>query len=332
MNARQRKAAVVTALAIITIVVLTQRSREDGRSWSDDCSDAPWLPQAQRTVARTRPGKTCADRHAPDGVFRWLDQTVSRQFGGVAPSWGDVLDAGTGVHSACWLVNQRHSAITAVTAAAKGTYGYDTLQHVGASVDVVLGNWRDPLLLKDREFDVVVADYLLGAVHQHWPFAADVVLDRLLRAVRAGGVLCVVGIEPYELVLNASADASDALVLDVEALGDAASALARRRSYRELPEAWVLRQIRLHGEFRVVASRRFPMALGAKYLDEQLEFAREEAKRIPDAGLRRAYLERAGKLQAHAASFRGARRARNYAVVVQRRRGQGRCKDGARAG
>jgi hypothetical protein len=51
---------------------------------------------------------------------------------------------------------------------------------MGPKVRLVLGNWHnESLLLFDKEhgggggYDVVLADFLLAAVHMHWPFAED---------------------------------------------------------------------------------------------------------------------------------------------------------------
>ena len=57
-----------------------------------------------------------------------------------------------------------------------------------------------------------------------------------------GGLALITGIEPYELVLDRNMN-QDRIVLDVEALGDAAAMLAHRGTYRELPLHWLLRQV-----------------------------------------------------------------------------------------
>ena len=41
-------------------------------------------------------------------------------------------------------------------------------------------------------------DYLLGSAELHWRYGAEQLMHRLLRAVRPGGYLLVVGIEPYD--------------------------------------------------------------------------------------------------------------------------------------
>merc|ERR1712205_168727 len=117
-----------------------------------------------------------------------------------------------------------------------------TLQSAAASVpevEILVGNWRDEDFMRERQFDIVVADYLLGSIELHWPYGADEMVDRLLRALKPGGYLLIVGLEPYELVLDRRASWQDRLVLDIGAIGDSASALAGDTTYRELPERWV---------------------------------------------------------------------------------------------
>ena len=75
-------------------------------------------------------------------------------------SWGDVLDAGTGFGSMCWLLRQPCRTVTAITATDDGTYGATALRSALESrgaVEVVVGNWRSESFMRGRQFDVVVA-------------------------------------------------------------------------------------------------------------------------------------------------------------------------------
>jgi hypothetical protein len=56
----------------------------------------------------------------------------------------------------------------------------------GPKVRIIFGDWHnESLLLVDKErgggggYDVVLADFLLAAVHMHWPYAEDEVLLQL---------------------------------------------------------------------------------------------------------------------------------------------------------
>ncbi len=299
-----------------------------------------------------------------DAVYRWLASTFAAERrktrAGVAgkagtgaaasslsssPSWGDVLDAGAGLSSMCFVMRQRYRSLTEVTAVEEGTYGRSGLREalasaasaVGSSsssppkpppVHIVVGNWQDENLLRDHNvggrdrFDVVLADYLLGAAEEFWPYGADVMLGRVLDAVKVGGYLFVVGVEPYETSLQRTDGGQAPAILDVEALGDAAALLSGRRSYRELPEAWVLRHLaRAGGVFRVVGTQRFPMKLGAGYMASQVRYAEQRAGDVQNAALQAGLLSRAQELAGQARAFAGLRpraRARNYAIVARR--------------
>ena len=248
----------------------------------------------------------------PDDIFSWVSSTLRAE--GVT-SWGKVLDAGTGHGSMCWIVRHSPSMVDAVTAASSGKYSQRVAQAAasssGAKVNVVLGNWRDEALLAGRLYDVVVSDFLIGAVEMFWPYAQDAMLARLTKLVRPGGYLLFLGLEPYDLLL-----APKDPLRKVEALGDAAAMLAGAPSYREMPEAWVLRQLRGTPGFRVVSTRQFTSTLGPRYAQSQLEFAAEQAGKLDDPVLRAAILQRAAAMRTQAASFGG--RGRNYAIVARR--------------
>ena len=264
----------------------------------------------------------CRERGG-DKIFSWLADTAAAE--GLGP-WGSVLDAGGGLSSLCWLMRQDYGKIVEVTAKADGIDAHGSRLHAALAavpedaVQVVMGNWRDDAFLRDRRFDVVVADYLLGATEAHWPYGADKLMDRLLGAVRPGGFLLLVGLEPYELVLDRAAEGTqDRLVLDIEAVGDSAAALAGESTYRELPEAWVRHQVdrRQPDGFRVVAAKRFPMRLTARSLGKQISYARKMTAKIDDLTLQAAYKRRIRTLELALDGFGTHTGARNYAVVVQ---------------
>ena len=167
----------------------------------------------------------------------------------------------------------------------------------------------------------VLADYLLAAVHMHWPYGEEEVLERVLKSVKPrGGLALVTGIEPYDLVFENSAPGSGgSMVREVESLGDAAALLAGRRSYRELPLQWLLGQVeRSRLGFTVVAKRDFVMSLSPDYMQSQLDFARDEARHVADVELRKALEARASRLRAQASQLSARPQARSYAVVLRR--------------
>jgi len=178
-------------------------------------------------------------------------------------------------------------------------------------VNVILGNWNDETLLANRQYDVVVADFLLGAVEQFWPYAQDAMLSRLLELVKPGGYLLLVGLEPYELLFSPTD-----MVRRFEALGDAAALLAGKGSYREMPQSWVMRQLDKADGFHVVSSKQFPSSLGRTYAESQLDFALKQAARIKEPKLREAFKSVAVSLRSESETFSVS--SKNYAVVARR--------------
>ncbi|CAJ1406590.1 unnamed protein product [Effrenium voratum] len=218
-----------------------------------------------------------------DSVFRWLGKVLRQR-------WGqEVLDAGTGPDSLGWLKRQtaeKAPAVTAVTAC-EGMYATmedEVFQFLSPQDQVLLGNWQDESFLKDRTFDVVLADYLLGSVEHFAPYFQVGLLRRLVGLVKEEGLLVLVGKEPQEPGATASAEASRAaeLVADAENFRDAVMVLGRQRSYREMPRAWVARQLWGLG-LELLAGRRFPRKLSPEKVERNLAWAEEELAHVDNA-------------------------------------------------
>ena len=98
------------------------------------------------------PTQACAKR-GDDQIYKWLGTHLDQQN-------GDILDAGTGFGSLCWLLRRSYASLTAVTATNEGMYGADPLRAMtrNRNVSVVIGNWRDEAFLAEKTYDVVVAD------------------------------------------------------------------------------------------------------------------------------------------------------------------------------
>ena len=279
----------------------------------------------------TSPPLSCKP-NAERESLKWLSEVVRTER--VSRGWGDVLDSGLGRTSLCWLLKQPHRSLTGVTARrVSPIYGHEPLQALaraaGAKVNLLFGNWQNESLLlgatgtaQPSTFDVVLLDYLLAAVAMHWPYAEDEVLWRVLRSVKPhGGLALLTGIEPYDLTLDGRRFADDKTVLDIEAVGDAAALLANRRTYRELPMEWVLRQVQRVGGFRVIATKKFTMSLSGASLSTQLAFARSEATHVGDRELAQALVAQAKRLQSRLRDFANGGKhthASSYAVVLER--------------
>lgn len=171
-----------------------------------------------------------------------------------------VLDAGTGRHSLGWLVSWLNARITAVTADPRSA---DAMSSEFPRAEVILGRWTDERLLAGRTFDVVVADYLLGAVDGFTPYAQDALFPRLRAHV--GGRLYVVGLEPWP---DRAEDPDAQAFLELCRLRDAAFLVSGARPYREYPETWVVNSLEQSG-FRVVERARMPILHSVRTIDRE---------------------------------------------------------------
>lgn len=227
---------------------------------------------------------------AGDALF-----TTLARFHGPRP-WGAVLDAGTGWHSLQWIAGLPTARWTAVTGAAARER--DLARRLGPrlrGVDrLVTGNWTDPVLLpQDDLYDVILADYLLGAIDGWAPYYQTALFPRLCRHLRPGGWLYVVGLEPY-------ADAPDSeagrLVTEIARLRDACILLAGDRCYREYPRSWVHAALEAAG-LVIEESVAVPIVYRRRFVDGQLDVCLRKLPRIADPVLR-------GALRSHIEALR----------------------------
>jgi hypothetical protein len=211
-----------------------------------------------------------------DALFRWFE----RYHG---PTWGDVLDAGTGAHSLGWLAGLATRSLTAVTVE---DWRLGELPEVAPRARIVRGQWTDPSLLAGEAFDEVLVDYVIGAIDGHAPYFQYGFLERIRPHCR--GRVYLVGLEPPP---------RDRSVLDeVCRVRDAAILLAGDRCYREYPRALVLGWLERAG-YRVLESEAFPNRLGPRFIHGQLDVAVRKLKRFTDGGVRVA-------MEAHIAELR----------------------------
>lgn len=243
-----------------------------------------------------------------DPVYAFLEAQQ-----GVTP-WGRVLDAGTGPQSLGWVNTLPNATWTAVTADA--SMRARTLQQCGLEPDdsrLVLGRWTDPDLLAGQQFDVVVADYLLGALDAFTPYCEDLLWSRLARHLGAAGRLYVIGLEPWG---NPSTGAHRAF-MDLVALRDATMLLAGQRPYREYPPEHVIRALQRAG-LQVVAQKRFPILLTSSMVDRQVGNATRQLCCVP-AALKAPLQQQADALQErlHDMVAAGVRFGADYALVAR---------------
>ncbi len=212
-----------------------------------------------------------------DALFSWLE-------GVHGPTWGSVLDAGTGDHSLGWLHSVRPQALTAVTIE---NWRLATLGTVAPDARIVLGQWTDPALLSGEQFDVVLADYVLGAIDGHAPYFQYGFLERIRPHVARRFYLA--GMEPPPR--------DDSVLDEVCRLRDAAILLAGHRCYREYPREIVLSWLERTG-FDVIDSKSFPNRLGERFVNGQLDVAVRKLPHVHDRGV-------AAALESHITELRG---------------------------
>jgi len=198
-----------------------------------------------------------------------------------ARPWGAVLDAGTGSHSLHWIAGLPTARWTAVTGdpsreqAMKAELG----PKMRSGDRVVTGNWSDPMFLLGEVYDVVLADYLLGAIDGFAPYFQDQLFQRLRPHV--GGVLYGVGLAPYP---DRADTPGGRIILEIARLRDACILLAGHRCYREYPLDWVLRHLDRAG-YEIDEARSFPIIYRERFIHGQLDVAERKLPFFGDRAL-----------------------------------------------
>ncbi|MBI4600963.1 MAG: class I SAM-dependent methyltransferase [Planctomycetes bacterium] len=235
--------------------------------------------------------------------------------------WGSVLDAGTGAHSLEWVAGLATSRWTAVTADASAAERLrkDFAARMRPADRIIAGNWGDPLFLHADVHDVVLADYLLGAVDGFAPYLQDRLFGRLRPLV--GQRLYVVGLEPYP---GEAPHPWGQVILEIARLRDACILLAGHRTYREYPLDWTVRSLEESG-YSVEEAKAFPIRYGPRFVNGQLDVCRSKLRYLCDRSLAKE-LERAiedlrGRALALHEVHRGALFGEDYVVDARPRAG-----------
>jgi hypothetical protein len=233
-----------------------------------------------------------------DVLFRtieeWHSRDESEAAAAAATAWSAaaVLDAGTGRTSLRWLTGSvQPQFVTAVTADPARAAGlreeFSLMGGLGGSGsgagsgdgggdagpeesrrggEVLVGSWvpngdlPPPPLADDAMYDVVLADYLLGAVDVFTPYFQPSLFPSLVQRLRrgAGARMYVVGLQP--LPDKSDVDPRDEgaqLLSELVRTRDACITLAGHRPHREYPVAWVRSQLESAG-LEVAGSRSYP--------------------------------------------------------------------------
>jgi hypothetical protein len=224
-----------------------------------------------------------------------------------------MLDAGTGAHSLSWVAGIAQSWV-AVTADPHAVGPLRTA-HAGGNGEVMLARWEDETLLAGEVFDVVLADYLVGAVDRFTPYYQMGILERLRRHCRDR--LYLIGLEPWP----ATADTDGGrILLEMARLRDAAFILAGDRPYREYPSSWVADTLGRVG-FEVASIKHYGNLYKHGHVTAQLRVAERYAQKAPAGALRAGLLAQIDALRrramACAALNAGVRISSDYIIVAR---------------
>ena len=223
-----------------------------------------------------------------------LFDTVTRLHGD--RPWGAVLDAGTGNHSLGWICGRPTERWTAITGDPSRA---DTLRkEFGSRMRpddrILSGNWTDPLLLHGERYDVVLADYLLGAIDGFAPYFQDRLFERLRPHV--AGRLYAIGLAPYP---DWDDTPGGKVILEIARLRDACILLAGHRCYREYPMDWTVRHLERAG-FEVEDATSFPIVYRSRFIHGQLDVCVRKLPYFQDRGLAKAMEATIAELRARA--------------------------------
>ncbi|GMH83187.1 hypothetical protein TrVE_jg3752 [Triparma verrucosa] len=210
------------------------------------------------------------------------------------PDFGDFLDSGTGNHSLEWIVKLENEgcinswkAVTADVKMQNAVASKLATLKPDSSGEIVLGNWASSesttaavpstlishntgTLLPSSTYDVILADYLLGAVDGFSPYYQDQILPRLKTHLKPKGKIYIVGLNPIPDTFPGSGN----IICEIRRLRDACILLAGHRCYREYPVEWVERHMRGIG-FECV-SRRFPILWSGESAMRQVNVAKSK--------------------------------------------------------
>jgi hypothetical protein len=146
--------------------------------------------------------------------------------------------------------------------------------------------------LGGRLFDVILADYLIGAMDGYSPYRQDEILPILQRYLKPnGGRLYIVGLEPLPDSVLGDGDAPANVVCRVRQVRDACILLAGHRCYREYPLEWIVRQVEgtaarcPSDHLELVATERFPILYSHAAIVRQINVGRSKLRHFPDPSL-----------------------------------------------
>jgi hypothetical protein len=202
--------------------------------------------------------------------------------------FGNVLDAGTGMHSLRWIATLGDRGMTKFTAITADKTMQQNVQREADALEVshlgniIIGNWfgDSPLEINER-YDVVIADYLVGSMDGFSPYQQDLMLPKLIKFLKPGGRLYLVGLQP--LPDTAPGDAN--IICKVRQVRDACILLAGHRCYREYPVSWILRQIENIPDLELLNTTNFPILYKHQTIVNQINVGKSKFPFFPTTEL-----------------------------------------------
>lgn len=231
-----------------------------------------------------------------DALFRCIENQQSPR------PFGKILDAGTGLHSLRWIASlvtggtpdeDDHSSstttsFTAITADERMRRNcQEEIQKLGVQNvgQILVGNWfgsdempessssdiEDQLQLES--FDVVLADYLIGAMDGFSPYRQDEMIAKLSRYLKPNGRMYIVGLEP---IPDSSPDPDANIICRVRQVRDACILLAGHRCYREYPVSWIHKNVQAITDLKLMETHRFPILYRHSTILKQINVGRSK--------------------------------------------------------
>mmetsp|Transcript_22764 Transcript_22764/g.26365 ORF Transcript_22764/g.26365 Transcript_22764/m.26365 type:complete len:327 (-) Transcript_22764:74-1054(-) len=231
-----------------------------------------------------------------DQLFFCIEKVQASQ----GKPFGRLLDAGTGTHSLRWISSlivgermednglkiEHYTAVTADEKMRLNVLKEATDLGVEDTGDIIIGNWqskRDDVegeLCDGDQFDTILADYLVGAMDGFSPYYQDQIFPRLVKHLKPGGLIHVIGLNPIPDKAPGDAD----IFCRVRKLRDACILLAGHRCYREYPVDWIERHMERAG-LNIINSSSFPILYSHSAIVRQLNVARSKLSLFSSKGL-----------------------------------------------
>ena len=223
--------------------------------------------------------------------LRWMASIIHRE--------ALLADTNNGASSSPKVSMESFTAITADEGMRRRVFNEAKALSIEDKGDVIIGNWKEgvgrdgtiefgssdasdgsKLLLEGQQFDVILADYLVGAIDGFSPYFQDLIFNRLVPHLAPGGRLYVIGLQPIPDNVDSPAN----IMCKIRRVRDACILLANHRCYREYPLDWIERHLKKAG-LNVVKSRTYPIRYDHSTMVRQINVGRSKLKLFPSEGM-----------------------------------------------